>query len=87
MVNRKAADDFMLIHQARKFEECEFHLEKGLEILSVLSRFFHLIPLKTGVTVFHLGTDDSNRKLSAHPTYLEMTLERTLSYTPNLEKN
>jgi hypothetical protein len=83
MVYRKAADDFMLIHQARKFEECEFHIEEGLEILS---RFFHLIPLKTEVSVFHLGTHDSNRKLSDHPKYLEMTLDQTLSYTPHLEK-
>jgi hypothetical protein len=32
------ADDIALTHQAKKFEECEIHLEEGLEILS---RFFH----------------------------------------------
>jgi hypothetical protein len=32
------ADDIALTYQARKFEECEIHLEEGLEILS---RFFH----------------------------------------------
>jgi hypothetical protein len=32
------ADDIALTHQARKFEECEIHLEERLE---TLSRFFH----------------------------------------------
>jgi hypothetical protein len=27
------ADDIALAHQARKFEECEIHLEEGLETL------------------------------------------------------
>jgi hypothetical protein len=32
------ADDIALTHQARKFEECEIHLEEGPK---TLSRFFH----------------------------------------------
>jgi hypothetical protein len=32
------ADDIALTHQASKFEECEIHLEEGLE---TLSRFLH----------------------------------------------
>jgi hypothetical protein len=32
------ADDIALTNQASKFEECEIHLEEGLEMLS---RFFH----------------------------------------------
>jgi hypothetical protein len=47
-----------IAYQARKFEECEIHLEKGFEILS---RFFHEWSLrpnlsKTEICVFHLGT-------------------------------
>jgi hypothetical protein len=59
------ADGIALTYQARKFEECEIHLEEGLE---TLSRFFHKWclrpnPSKTEVCVFHLGTHDANRKL------------------------
>jgi hypothetical protein len=85
-------DDIALTHQARKFEEqCEIHLEEGLEILS---RFFHQghlrpNPSKTEVCVFHLETHYANRKLTVqfdnplithvdHLKYLGMTLDRTL---------
>jgi hypothetical protein len=93
------ADDIALTHQERKFEECEIHLEEGLE---TLSRFFHKWclrpkPSKTEVCVFHLGAHDANREMTVkfdntliihvvHPKYLEMTLDRTLSYKPHLEK-
>jgi hypothetical protein len=58
--------DIALTHQARKFEECEIHLEEGLE---TLSRFFHQWrlrpnPSKTEDCVFHLETHDANRKLT-----------------------
>jgi hypothetical protein len=50
------ADDIELTHQARKFEECEIHLEEGLE---TLSRFHQWRlcpnPSKTEVCVFHLA--------------------------------
>jgi hypothetical protein len=93
------ADDIALIHQARKFDECEIQLEEGLE---TLSRFCHKWrlrpnPSKSVVCVFHLGTHDANRKLNVqfdntlityvdHSKYLGMTLDRTLSYKPHLEK-
>jgi hypothetical protein len=93
------AGEIALTHQERTFEECEIHFEEELEILS---RFFHQWRLrpnssKTEVCVFHLGTHDANRKLTVqfgntlithvdHPNYLEMTLDRTLSYKPHLEK-
>jgi hypothetical protein len=93
------ADNIALTHQARKFEECEIHLEERLE---TLIRFFHQRhlrpkPSKTEVCVFHLGTHDANRKLTVqfdntlithvdHPKYLEMTLDRTLFDKPLLEK-
>jgi hypothetical protein len=69
-------DDIALTHQARKFEECEIHLEEGLK---TLSRFFHKWRLrpnssKTEVCVFHFGI------------HLGITLDRTLSYKPHLEK-
>jgi hypothetical protein len=59
------ADDIALTYQARKFKECEIHLEEGLE---TLSRFFHQWrlrpnPSKAKVCVFQLGTHDANRKL------------------------
>jgi hypothetical protein len=55
------------------------------------------IPKKTEACVFHLGTHDANRKLTVqfdntlithvyHPKYLGMTVDRTLSYKPHLEK-
>jgi hypothetical protein len=84
------ADDIALKHQARKFEECEIHLEEGLE---TLSRFFHQWrlrpnPSKTEVCVFHLGTHDANSKLTVqfdntlithvdHSKYLGMPLEKS----------
>jgi hypothetical protein len=93
------ADDIVLTHQANKFVKCEIHHEEGLE---TLSRFFHQWrlrpnPSKTQVCVFHLGTNNANRKLTVqvdntlithddHPKYLEMTLDRTLSFIPHLEK-
>jgi hypothetical protein len=53
-----------LTHQARKFEECEVHLEEGLETLSRFFHQWHLCPnpSKTEVCVFHLGTHDANSK-------------------------
>jgi hypothetical protein len=74
------ADDIALIHiKQKKFEACEIHLEEDLK---TLSRFFHQWhlrpnPSKTEICVFHLETHDANRKL---------TLDRTLSYKPHLEK-
>jgi hypothetical protein len=92
-------DDIALTHQARKFEECEIHLEKGLKILS---RFFHEWrlrpnPSETEMCVFHLGTNDANRKWTVqfdhtlithvdHPKYLGITMDWTFSHKPHLEK-
>jgi hypothetical protein len=94
------ADDIAQTHLARIFEKCEIHLEKGLQRLS---RFFHQRrlrpnPSKTEVFVFDFGTNDANRKLTVqfdntiithvdHPKYLGMTLDRTLSYKPDMPKS
>jgi Reverse transcriptase (RNA-dependent DNA polymerase) len=94
------ADDIALTYQARMFEDCEIHLEEDLE---ALSRFFQQWrlrpnPSKTEVCVFHLGTHDANKKLTVKfdktiithvdcPKYLGVTLDRTLTYKPHLEKS
>jgi hypothetical protein len=78
------------------FEYCKIHLE-------ALSRFFHQWrlrpnPSKTEVCVFHLPTHDANKKLKVKfdntiithvdcPEYLGVTLDRTLTNKPHLEKS
>jgi hypothetical protein len=89
------ADDIALTHQARKFEECEIHLEEGLETLSRLFHQWRLRPnpSKIEVCVSHLGTHYANMKLTVqfdhtqithvdHPKYLRMTLDRTTERFP-----
>jgi hypothetical protein len=93
------ADDIALAYQPRVFEDCEIHLEEDLE---ALSRFFHQwrlrrIRQKLEFVCFTWGTHDANKKLTVKfdntiitqvdcPKYLGVTLDRTLTYKPHLEK-
>jgi hypothetical protein len=93
------ADDIVVTYQAKTLDECENNLEADIE---VLNQFFHRCclqpnPGKTEMCVFHLNTHAANKQLDVmfngtsikhidHPKYLEVTLDRTLTYKSHLEK-
>lgn len=93
------ADDIAMTFQSRTFEECEINLEADLEVLNQFFRCWRLQPnpAKTEMCVFHLTNQDANRELKikfdntdiqhvSHPKYLGVTLDRSLTFKPHLEK-
>jgi len=87
------ADDICLAIQGQFFSELECSLSSDMAQMSHFCRQWRLKPSasKTISSVFHLHNTSATRKLSVnldgqrlrhecHPTYLGVTLNRTLSY-------
>jgi len=85
--------------QGQYFSELECSLSSDMARMSHFCRQWRLKPSasKTICSVFHLHNTSTNRKLSVyldgqrlrnecHPTYLGVTLDRTLSYREHLTK-
>jgi len=99
--NRKLiyADDIFRAIQGQFFSELECSLSSDMARMSHLCRQWRLKPSasKTISSVFHLHNTSATRELSVyldgqrlrhecHPTYLAVTLDRTLSYRQHLTK-
>ncbi|XP_055714426.1 uncharacterized protein LOC129808680 [Phlebotomus papatasi] len=93
------ADDLALAVQSESLTEIEEILESDLSILSTYFRRWRLQPnpAKTEACAFHLNNREAHSKLNVcfegstinhveHPKYLGVTLDRTLTYKPHLEK-
>ncbi len=93
------ADDICLASQGQFFSELECSLSSDLTRMSHYCRQWRLKPstAKTVSSVFHLHNASATRDLSVsldgqrlrhdrHPTYLGVTLDRTLSYREHLTK-
>jgi len=93
------ADDICLAIQGQYFSELECSLSSDMARMSHYCRQWQLKPSasKTISTVFHLHNTSATRELSVylddlrlrhdcHPTYLGVTLDRTLSYREHLTK-
>ena len=93
------ADDICLAIQGQYFSELECSLSSDMARMSHFCRQWRLKPSasKTISSVFHLHNTSATRELSVyldgprlrhecHPTYLGVTLDRTLSYREHLTK-
>jgi hypothetical protein len=92
------ADDLCITAQYPTFPEVENTIEEALEELTTYYRVNNLRanPDKTQVTAFHLRNREAKRSLdvswngvalenTAHPKYLGVTLDRTLSYKQHIQ--
>ncbi|KAL4154014.1 hypothetical protein QTP88_001847 [Uroleucon formosanum] len=93
------ADDTALAAQGDTFQDVESTLEESLRVLSDYydENFLKPNPSKTQVCAFHLKNREADRTLeikwrdtklnnSAHPTYLGVMLDRSLTYKHHCEK-
>ncbi|KAI5727952.1 hypothetical protein M8J77_009167 [Diaphorina citri] len=93
------ADDTAVAVQCSTFEEIEEILTESLEELTEYYEINHLKPnpSKTKVTAFHLKNNKARRNLNirwkeevlencSNPTYLGVTLDRTLSYKEHCQQ-
>jgi len=93
------ADDVCNATQAKTFTEIENTLTADLDLMSKFCRQWRLIPsaTKTVTSVFHLHNASADQELNVslngkrlkhdpYPTYLGVTLDRTLSYKEHLRK-
>jgi len=93
------ADDICLAIQGQYFSELECSLSSDMARMSHFCRQWRLKPStsKTISSVFHLHNTSATRELSVyldglhlqhecHPTYLGVTVDRTLSYREHLTK-
>ena len=93
------ADDICLAIQGQYFSELECSLSSDMARMSHFCRQWRLKPSasKTISSMFHLHNTSATRELSVyldgqrlrhecHPTYLGVTLDRTLSYREHLTK-
>lgn len=93
------ADDTALAVQGDTFQDVESTLEESLRVLSDYydENFLKPNPSKTQVCAFHLKNREADRTLeiewrdtklnnSAHPTYLGVMLDRSLTYKHHCEK-
>jgi len=92
-------DNICLATRGQYFSELEYSLSSDMAQMSHFCRQWRLKPgaTKTISSVFHLHNTSATRELSVyldgqhlrhecHPTYLGMTLDRTLSYREHLTK-
>ena len=93
------ADDICLSSQARSFTTLEECLTSDVELVTNYCQRWRLIPntSKTVSSVFHLHHAKSTQELQVmmngqkikhdpHPTYLGVTLDRTLTYRDHISK-
>ena len=92
-------DDLCVTAQYPSFIEVEHTIEEALDKLTIYYRSNSLRanPCKTQVTTFHLKNREANRTLEVkwnntdlentpHPSYLGVTLDRTLSYKQHIQR-
>lgn len=93
------ADDIALTTQEKTYEACELNLTNDMKILNQYFKKWRLRPnpSKTEVAFFHLNNKQSNHELNIifdgkeiannhTPSYLGVTLGRTLTYKNHLTK-
>jgi len=93
------ADDIALLCQEKTYELCEKYLTEDLNELNKYCNNWRFTPnpTKTEVTLFHLNNRKARQEIKVifneqqvrnnpNPIYLEITLNRTLTYREHLTK-